>query len=102
MRQHITYVYQKERLGFGHAVWLTKKFADNEPVLLLLGDFVYRSNIETSCSKQIMDAYKSMDRDRIKALNPLKCIECGLCTYVCTSKIRVTDFVRRAKILAKL
>ncbi len=62
MRQHITYVQQKERLGFGHAVWLTKRFADNEPVLLLLGDFVYRSNIETSCSKQVMDAYKECGR----------------------------------------
>ena len=52
--------------------------------------------------QQIMLAVKANDKDRIKALNPLRCIECGLCTYVCTSKIRVTDFVRRAKILAKL
>ena len=26
-----------------------------------------------------------------------KCIECGLCAYVCTSKIHVTDYVRKAK-----
>ena len=52
--------------------------------------------------KQIMDAVKANDRERIKALHPLTCIECGLCTYVCTSHIRVTDFIRRAKILAKL
>ena len=51
---------------------------------------------------QIMNAVKSLDKERIKALNPLRCIECGLCTYVCTSKIQVTDFVRRAKIFAKL
>ena len=51
---------------------------------------------------QIMNAVKSLDKDRIKALNPLRCIECGLCSYVCTSKIPVTDFVRRAKIFAKL
>ena len=53
-------------------------------------------------SVQIMNAVKSLDKERIKALNPLRCIECGLCTYVCTSKIQVTDFVRRAKIFAKL
>ena len=51
---------------------------------------------------QIMNAVKSLDKDRIKALNPLKCIECGLCAYSCTSKIQVTDYVRRAKIFAKL
>ena len=58
MRKHISYVYQKERKGFGHAVWLAKHFSDNEPVLLLLGDFVYRSNTDVSCCKQIIDAYK--------------------------------------------
>ena len=51
---------------------------------------------------QIMNAVKSLDKERIKKLNPLRCIECGLCTYSCTSKIAVTDFVRRAKIFAKL
>ena len=51
--------------------------------------------------KQIMDAVKSLDKQRIKALNPLRCIECGLCSYVCTSHIRVTDYVRRAKVFAK-
>lgn len=51
---------------------------------------------------QIMNAVKTLDKDRIKALKPLNCIECGLCTYSCTSKIKVTDYVRKAKIFAKL
>lgn len=51
---------------------------------------------------QIMNAVKSLDKERIKKLNPLRCIECGLCSYSCTSKIPVTDYVRRAKIFAKL
>lgn len=50
----------------------------------------------------IMNAVKAKDKERIKTLNPLKCIECGLCTYSCTSKIHVLDFVRKAKIFAKL
>ena len=58
MRQHVTYLYQKERKGFGHAVWLAKKFSDGEPVLLLLGDFVYRSDTGVSCCRQVIDAYK--------------------------------------------
>ena len=51
---------------------------------------------------QIMNAVKTLDKERIKKLNPLRCIECGLCTYTCTSKIQVTDYVRKAKVIAKL
>ena len=51
---------------------------------------------------QIMNAVKALDKERIKKLNPLRCIECGLCTYTCTSKIAVTDYIRKAKIMAKL
>lgn len=51
---------------------------------------------------QIMNAVKALDKERIKKLNPLRCIECGLCTYSCTSKIQVTDYVRRAKLFAKM
>ncbi len=52
----------------------------------------------------IMNAMRSMpvDKEKIKQLEPLKCIECGLCSYVCTSKIPVTDYVKRAKVVAKL
>ncbi len=51
---------------------------------------------------QIMNAVKALDKPRIKMLNPLRCIECGLCSYSCTSKIPVTDYIRKAKIIAKL
>lgn len=51
---------------------------------------------------QIMNAVKCADKERIKKLNPLRCIECGLCSYSCTSKIPVTDYVRKAKVFAKL
>lgn len=68
MRQHIIFLIQKERKGFGHAVWLTKRFADGDPVLLLLGDFVYRSDINESCSKQIIDAYKECGRTLVSIM----------------------------------
>lgn len=51
---------------------------------------------------QIMNAVKVLDKARIKMLNPLRCIECGICAYTCTSKIPVIDYVRKAKIMAKL
>lgn len=51
---------------------------------------------------EIMNAVKVRDRQLVKDLTPLKCIECGLCTYSCTSRINVTDWVRKGKVLAKL
>ena len=51
---------------------------------------------------QIMNAVKLLDKERVKKLNPLRCIECGVCAYTCTSKINVTDYVRKGKLMAKL
>lgn len=62
MYSHVTYAIQKERLGFGHAVWLCKKFAANEPTLLMLGDFLYKSNETRNCCKQVIDAYKEIGK----------------------------------------
>lgn len=56
--RHITYVVQKERKGFGHAVSLCRKFAGGAPVLLVLGDTIYRSEDGRSCTKQLLDAYE--------------------------------------------
>ncbi len=56
---HITYVYQNEKRGFGHAVYQTAEFADGEPVLLLLGDTIYRSNINNrTCTRQFIEAFE--------------------------------------------
>ena len=52
-----TYVYQRERLGFGHAVWLCRQFTKNEPVLLMLGDFLYKSNNGINCCSQVINAF---------------------------------------------
>ncbi len=46
---------------------------------------------------QIMNAVKRNDKKSVKLLEANKCIECGLCAYVCTSKIHVTDYVRKGK-----
>lgn len=54
----ITYVHQKERLGFGHAVFQCRSFTENEPVLLLLGDMVYQSFTEDNCSRQLIQAFE--------------------------------------------
>ncbi len=53
----IRLVVQKEKKGFGHAVYQARKHLNGEPAVLLLGDFLYKSNIERSCTQQAIDAY---------------------------------------------
>lgn len=55
--EKITYIYQKERKGFGHAVYQCRKFTEDEPVLLLLGDMIYKSNTMETCSRQLINAF---------------------------------------------
>ena len=40
---------------------------------------------------------KVKNNEALGKLEVMKCIECGMCTYVCPSKIAVTENVRRAK-----
>jgi len=53
----LSFVFQEEQKGFGHAVFQAKDFADGEPVLLMLGDTIYDSNTEVECTKQLMNAF---------------------------------------------
>lgn len=61
----ITFAYQRERLGFGHAVYQSRTFSDGDPVLLLLGDMVYESFTSINCSKQIINAYEKCGKSLV-------------------------------------
>lgn len=54
----IQYVYQKEKLGLGHAVSLCKDFAKNDPVLLVLGDQIYKTSNKKNCTEQLIESYE--------------------------------------------
>ncbi len=56
--KRLHYVYQHEKRGFGHAVYQAAEFASNEPVLLLLGDTLYRSNTNKPCALQMIEKYE--------------------------------------------
>lgn len=58
--QTIKYVCQKEKKGFGHAVYLCREFTNEEPVLLMLGDTLYHSDINDNCARQLMNAYEKI------------------------------------------
>ena len=56
------YVYQREKRGFGHAVYQAAQFVGNEPVLLLLGDTLYRSESNKPCALQMIEDYERYNR----------------------------------------
>ena len=56
--KHLHYVYQKEKRGFGHAVYQAVEFANNEPVMLLLGDTIYHSHTNKPCALQLIEQYE--------------------------------------------
>lgn len=56
--RRVTFVLQTAQEGFGHAVYSAAQAVGNEPFLLMLGDHLYRSNSETSCARQLLEAYQ--------------------------------------------
>ena len=56
--KRLRYVYQHEKRGFGHAVYQAAPFARGEPVLLMLGDTLYRSTTNKPCALQLIEAYE--------------------------------------------
>ncbi len=60
--KRLHFVYQHEKLGFGHAVYQAVDFAGNEPVLLMLGDTIYRSNTKKPCALQLIERYEQCNQ----------------------------------------
>jgi len=56
--KRLHYVYQREKRGFGHAVFQAAEFTAGEPVLLLLGDTLYRSQTNKPCALQLIERYE--------------------------------------------
>jgi len=52
---HVQFVEQVEPLGYGHAVYCAKNFINNEPFLLLLGDYLYLSLSQKRCAAQVIE-----------------------------------------------
>lgn len=49
--------------GFGYSVSLFKEFANNEPVIMLLGDTIYKANDSSNdCITQLLNAYKELNK----------------------------------------
>ena len=59
--QRISFVTQDVQEGFGHAVFCTREWVNDEPFLLMLGDYLYASDNEVSCARQILDVYNRVE-----------------------------------------
>ena len=59
--QRISFVTQDVQEGFGHAVFCTRKWVNGEPFLLMLGDYLYASDNEVSCARQILEVYDRVE-----------------------------------------
>lgn len=68
--KRLRYVYQKEKRGFGHAVYQASEFASQEPVLLLLGDTIYRSETGKPCALQLIEQYEQYNKMMV-AIHPV-------------------------------
>ena len=55
--RRISFATQDTQDGFGHAVYCSQDWVDNEPFLLMLGDHLYESYNDISCARQILDIY---------------------------------------------
>ncbi len=42
----LSFVEQSERLGLGHAIYLSREFIGEEPVLILLGDTIFKGDLK--------------------------------------------------------
>ncbi|MBC7289570.1 MAG: UTP--glucose-1-phosphate uridylyltransferase [Armatimonadetes bacterium] len=55
--RHVAYIYQREQLGYGHAVFCSRQWVGDEPFLLMLGDHLYISETDTPCARQLVEIF---------------------------------------------
>ncbi len=51
----LQFVEQREALGYGHAVYCARQFADQQCFLLLVGDHLYVSGTKSTCATQLVE-----------------------------------------------
>lgn len=68
--ERLHFAVQETPEGFGHAVYQAKKFANGEPVLLMLGDHIYVSDIKDRCARQLIKVFEQYMLDACSAVQP--------------------------------
>lgn len=66
----VSFVVQDEPLGYGDAVFRTEQFVNNEPFLLLSGDYLYVSRLPgKNCARQLIELAVK-ENCSVSAVNP--------------------------------
>lgn len=68
--RRLSFAEQHSPEGFGHAVYQAKKFAGNDPVVLMLGDHVYISDTTVRCTRQLIEVFQNNDCDAVTGVQP--------------------------------
>jgi UTP--glucose-1-phosphate uridylyltransferase len=66
--ERISFAVQEYQEGYGHAVYQSKAFANGDPILLCLGDHLFRAGIN-SCHSQLMQAHLVCGGKSVSAVN---------------------------------
>jgi UTP--glucose-1-phosphate uridylyltransferase len=66
--ERISFAVQEQQEGYGHAVYQSKMFANGQPVLLCLGDHLFRG-VHQSCHRQLIQAYQVCGGKSVSAVN---------------------------------
>jgi UTP--glucose-1-phosphate uridylyltransferase len=67
----VSFVYQPEPRGYGHAVWCARDFTGGEPFLHLIGDHLYVSRIEKGCAQRVVETAEA-ESCAVSAVQPTR------------------------------
>jgi UTP--glucose-1-phosphate uridylyltransferase len=67
----ISFAVQETQEGYGHAVYQSKAFASGDPILLCLGDHLFRGGTR-SCHSQLVEAYEMCGGKSVSAVNRIQ------------------------------
>jgi len=70
MADRVTFAVQHEQQGYGHAVYQTKGFANDQTILLCLGDHLFRGK-GVSPYKELAETAKLSDGKSVSAVNAI-------------------------------
>ncbi|HCV43742.1 MAG TPA: UTP--glucose-1-phosphate uridylyltransferase [Bacteroidetes bacterium] len=70
-RGGLSFVFQPEPRGYGHAVWCARDFTNDEPFLHLIGDHLYVSKMEKGCAQRVVEAAEA-ESCAVSAVQPTR------------------------------
>jgi len=68
---HLSFVYQAEPRGYGHAVWCARDFVGGEAFLHLIGDHLYVSRSSKGCAQRVVEAAEA-ESCAVSAVQPTR------------------------------